>query len=151
MCCGGASCAPVAVLLFDRDRDETVARACRQGHRDRAQANDDAGRDRHGSQQARAGGGPGPATLVTLWAALAEEQAQGQQDADAELQELQQQLQAEFQRKLIPVVQQIVTEKGLHLLLSQADAGIIWADPGVDLTVEVIKRFDAATVAAPAK
>jgi outer membrane protein len=70
-----------------------------------------------------------------------------QQDADAELQELQQQLQMEFQRKLIPVVQQLVSEKGLHLLLSQADAGIIWADAGVDLTAEVIKRFDAATVA----
>jgi outer membrane protein len=70
-----------------------------------------------------------------------------QQDADAELQELQQQLQMEFQKKLIPVVQQIVTEKGLQLLLSQADAGIIWADAGVDLTAEVIKRFDAAGTA----
>jgi outer membrane protein len=70
-----------------------------------------------------------------------------QQDADAELQELQQQLQLEFQKKLIPIVQQIVTEKGLQILLSQADAGIIWADAGVDLTAEVIKRFDAATTA----
>lgn len=68
-----------------------------------------------------------------------------QQDADAELQELQQQLQMDFQKKLIPVVQQLVTEKGLQILLSQADAGIIWADAGVDLTAEVIKRFDAAT------
>lgn len=68
-----------------------------------------------------------------------------QQDADAELQELQQQLQMEFQKKLIPIVQQIVTEKGLQILLSQADAGIIWADAGVDLTGEVIKRFDAAS------
>jgi outer membrane protein len=67
-----------------------------------------------------------------------------QQDADAELQELQQQLQMEFQKKLIPIVQQLVTEKGLQILLSQADAGIIWADAGVDLTAEVIKRFDAA-------
>jgi outer membrane protein len=67
-----------------------------------------------------------------------------QQDADAELQELQQQLQVDFQRKLIPVVQQLVSEKGLQILLSQADAGIVWADSGVDLTAEVIKRFDAA-------
>jgi outer membrane protein len=72
-----------------------------------------------------------------------------QQDADAELQELQQQLQMEFQRKLIPVVQQLVAEKGLHILLSQADAGIIWADAGVDLTAEVIRRFDAAAAAKP--
>ncbi len=72
-----------------------------------------------------------------------------QQDADAELQELQQQLQLDFQKKLIPVVQQIVAEKGLQILLSQADAGIIWADSGVDLTAEVIKRFDAASTAKP--
>jgi outer membrane protein len=72
-----------------------------------------------------------------------------QQDADAELQELQQQLQLEFQKKLIPVVQQLVAEKGLQILLSQADAGIIWADSGVDLTAEVIKRFDAAAGAKP--
>lgn len=68
-----------------------------------------------------------------------------QQDAEAELQDLQQQLQAEFQRKLSPIIQQIATEKGLHLLLSQTDAGMVWADSGLDLTAEVIKRFDAAT------
>ena len=72
-----------------------------------------------------------------------------QQDAEAELQELQQQLQLDFQRKLIPVIQQLVAEKGLQILLSQADAGIVWADPGLDLTAEVIKRFDAAATAAP--
>jgi outer membrane protein len=72
-----------------------------------------------------------------------------QQDADAELQELQQQLQVEFQRKLIPIVQQIVAEKGLQILLSQADAGIIWADSGVDLTAEVVKRLDASPAKPP--
>ena len=38
-------------------------------------------------------------------------------------------------------------EKGLQVLLSAADAGIIAADPGIDLTLEAIKRFDAATAA----
>ncbi|HSK08908.1 MAG TPA: OmpH family outer membrane protein [Vicinamibacterales bacterium] len=67
-----------------------------------------------------------------------------QQDADAELNELSQELNLEFQRKLGPVIQQVSQERGLHLLLSQSDAGIIWADPGLDLTAEIIKRFDAA-------
>jgi outer membrane protein len=71
-----------------------------------------------------------------------------QQDAEAEMQDLQQQLQLEFQRKLSPIIQQIATEKGLHLLLSQTDAGLVWAEPGLDLTAEVIKRFDAATAGA---
>jgi outer membrane protein len=77
-----------------------------------------------------------------------------QQDAEAEMQELQQQLQLDFQRKLSPVIQQVASEKGLHILLSQTDAGMVWAEPGLDLTNEIIKRFDAATAAAakaPAK
>jgi Skp family chaperone for outer membrane proteins len=65
---------------------------------------------------------------------------------------LQQQLQLDFQRKLSPVIQQIAVEKGLHMLLS-TDAGLVWAEPGLDLTLEIIKRFDAATAGAkpPAK
>jgi outer membrane protein len=77
-----------------------------------------------------------------------------QQDAEAEMQELQQQLQLDFQRKLSPIIQQVATEKGLHLLLSQTDAGLVWAEPGLDLTNEIIKRFDAASAVAaktPAK
>jgi outer membrane protein len=74
------------------------------------------------------------------------------QDAQAELQEMQNSLQLEFQRKLGPVIQGVAVEKGLHLLFSQADSGMVWADPGLDLTAEVIRRFDAAAgVAAPKK
>jgi outer membrane protein len=70
------------------------------------------------------------------------------QDAQQEVQELQQELQAEFQRKLLPIVQQVAQEKGLHILFSAADSGIVWADPGLDVTADVIKRFDAAVPAA---
>jgi Skp family chaperone for outer membrane proteins len=74
-----------------------------------------------------------------------------QQDAEAEMQDLQQQLQLEFQRKLSPIIQQVATEKGLHILLSQTDAGMVWAEPGLDLTNEIIKRFDATAPKTPAK
>lgn len=74
-----------------------------------------------------------------------------QQDAEAEMNDLQQQLQMDFQRKLSPVIQQMAVEKGLQVLLSRSDAGIVWAEPGIDLTAEVIKRFDAATQGAGAK
>lgn len=66
------------------------------------------------------------------------------QDAQAELQELQNELQIDFQRKLGPVIQAVAKEKGIHFLFSQADSGLVWADPGLDLTAEVIARFDAA-------
>jgi outer membrane protein len=72
-----------------------------------------------------------------------------QQDADAELQDLTQQLQLDFQRKLSPVIAQVSQERGLQLLLSRADAGIVWADSGLDHTAEIIKRFDAAGAKPP--
>ena len=78
------------------------------------------------------------------------EQQRFEQDAQAEVMELQTQLQAEFQEKLFPILNQMVLEKRLHVLFSAADAGIIAADPGIDLTLEAIKRFDAATATAPA-
>jgi len=72
------------------------------------------------------------------------------QDAQAEVNELQQELQAEFQRKLIPVINAVATERGLHMVFSQADSGLVWADTGLDVTGDVIRRFDAAISAAPA-
>lgn len=72
-----------------------------------------------------------------------------QQDAQAEVNELQQELQTEFQKKLFPLLQQLAQEKGLHALLSQQDAGVIWSEPGIDLTSEAIKKLDAATSAKP--
>jgi Skp family chaperone for outer membrane proteins len=67
-----------------------------------------------------------------------------QEDAQTEQQQLTQQLQSEFQKKLFPVVDALAKEKGLHMVFSIADWGILWPDPGLDLTAEVIKRFDAA-------
>ena len=70
-------------------------------------------------------------------------------DAQKEVQDMQNELQGEFQQKLGPVLQQIAQEKKLEILFSALDAGIIWADAGLDLTTEVIRRFDtAAPVAA---
>ena len=79
-----------------------------------------------------------------------------QEDANAEVQELQQSLQADFQEKLRPVVDAVVKELAIGLLFSAGDAGAIFVDPSLDITGEVIKRFDsgkyvpAAKPAAPA-
>lgn len=72
------------------------------------------------------------------------------EDAQQEVTSLQNQLQEEFQRKLSPVVQDVATEKGLHLLFSAADSGLVWADLSLDITGEVIQKFDAASKTAPA-
>ena len=72
------------------------------------------------------------------------------QDAQAEVQELQNELQNEFQKKLLPIIDAVAQEKGLQMIFSLADAGVVWANPGLDVTADVIKRFDAAA-AAPKK
>ena len=66
-----------------------------------------------------------------------------EQDAQAELNELQQELQQEFQKKLLPVLEAISKEKGIQVLFSAGDAGVIWIEPGIDLTMEAVKRMDA--------
>jgi outer membrane protein len=74
-----------------------------------------------------------------------------QQSAQAEAEQLERELNSEFQRKLNPILEQVGKEKGLHMMFSIRDNGAVWADTGLDLSEEVIKRFDAATKAAPAK
>jgi outer membrane protein len=74
-----------------------------------------------------------------------------QQDAQAEINELQQEVQNDFVKKLSPIVEQLATEKGLHLVFNASESGIAWATPGLDLTGEVIKKLDALTKPGTAK
>jgi outer membrane protein len=73
-----------------------------------------------------------------------------QQDAQAEINELSQQLQNEFQQKLFPILDLVAKEKGIDLLLSAADAGMVWAAPGLDLTMDAVKKLDEKVGAKPA-
>jgi Skp family chaperone for outer membrane proteins len=73
-----------------------------------------------------------------------------QQDAQAEINELSQQLQNEFQQKLFPVLEAVSKEKGIQVLLSAADAGVVWAEAGLDLTLDAVKKLDAMAAAAKA-
>jgi outer membrane protein len=74
-----------------------------------------------------------------------------QQSAQAERDQLERELNAEFQRKLNPIIEAVAKEKGLQMLFSIRDNGAVWADTGLDLSDEVIKRFDAAAKTPPAK
>jgi outer membrane protein len=74
-----------------------------------------------------------------------------QQDAQAEINELSQQLQNEFQQKLFPILDALVKEHDLHLLLSAADAGIVAGNAGIDLTMEAVRKLDEKTLAGGTK
>ena len=64
------------------------------------------------------------------------------QDAQQELNELQQQLQNDLLKKLFPVLEQIRKDKGLWAIFSGADAGVIVLDPGLDLSEEAVKLMN---------
>jgi Skp family chaperone for outer membrane proteins len=66
-----------------------------------------------------------------------------QQDAQSEQQQLTNDLQSDFQTRLNPVIDEVAKEKGLHLVLSIADSGAVWADTGLNISTEVMKRLDA--------
>jgi outer membrane protein len=73
-----------------------------------------------------------------------------QQDAQAEINELSQQLQNEFQQKLFPILDLVAKEKSIDILLSAADAGMVWAAPGLDLTMDAVRKLDEKAGAKPA-
>lgn len=70
------------------------------------------------------------------------------QDAQKEVQEFTQDLQLQFQQKLLPVIEQVAKAKNLHFILSIADAGVVWVDAGLNVTADVITALDAAAPAA---
>jgi Skp family chaperone for outer membrane proteins len=72
-----------------------------------------------------------------------------QQDAEAAVQDLQQQVNGELERAITPLLEQVAIDKGIHLLLRADTGAVAWADPALDLTGEIIKRLDAATPKPP--
>jgi outer membrane protein len=79
------------------------------------------------------------------------------EDAQQDVTNFSQQVQLDFNNKLNPIVDRVAKEKGVHFVFSAQDAGLIWADPSMDLTSDVIKAFNATSAtakpaaAAPAK
>jgi Skp family chaperone for outer membrane proteins len=102
-----------------------------------------------GSQQKLEAGGSvlSPTAIAQLQKDIERQQVDIQrftEDAQQDVTNLQTQLQDEFQVRLSPVIQQVATERGLHMLFSVVDSGLVWADPSLDITPEVIQKFDSA-------
>jgi outer membrane protein len=67
-------------------------------------------------------------------------QTQAQTETDA----LEQQMVTQFQDKVIPLIESMRAEKGLWLILTNTSGSIVALDPRIDLSMEVVKRLDAA-------
>jgi Skp family chaperone for outer membrane proteins len=63
--------------------------------------------------------------------------------AQADLQNLQRQLQADLRERITAILAQLVKQKGVQLVLNQ-DTAVVFAQPGVDLTMEVLSALNAA-------
>ncbi|MGB9836995.1 MAG: OmpH family outer membrane protein [Candidatus Saccharicenans sp.] len=71
------------------------------------------------------------------------------EDATKEMQELQQRLYLKIQNEVMPIINKLGQEKGLDLILDLRASGVLYFNPVIDLTQEVIKRYDATKT--PAK
>jgi outer membrane protein len=67
-----------------------------------------------------------------------------QQDAQAEINDLQQEVQNEFLKKVNPVLEQVAKEKGVEIVLNAEAQIFAWANMGLDLSPDIVKKLDAA-------
>lgn len=72
------------------------------------------------------------------------------EDAVREIQELQYRLFNKVQGELIPIIEGLGKEKGMDIIFDLTKSGAVYVNPVIDLTEEVIRRYDASK-AAPAK
>ena len=65
-----------------------------------------------------------------------------QQDARNEIETMQTQFDVEFRARLAPVIDEVSKEKGLQFVFGLEQAAIVWWNPAVDISDEVVKRLD---------
>ena len=85
------------------------------------------------------------AALASAAPAAAQSRREMQMMADIRmLQEQTQQLQQQFYTMLTPVIAQVAAEKQVHFIFDAAQSGLVWADPSMNLTADIVKALDAA-------
>ena len=71
-----------------------------------------------------------------------------QEDANAELGKKRDQVLAQIDQRVMPVINQLGKEMGYTLIFRKFESGLIYADEAVDITGAVIQRIDAAAASA---
>ena len=71
-------------------------------------------------------------------------------DAQRILEEAQKKELEQLEKRVLPVIQQVGKEKGFTMIFNKFQSGLVYADEGVDVTDDVLKRFNT-TVAVPAE
>lgn len=95
-----------------------------------------------------------PEAAASLQADLQKKQIDRQraaEDAVRALQELELKSVTRIQNELIPLIEQLRKDRGLDIIFDLAKPGVVFSTPAIELTAEVIKRYDAMKAAPPAK
>lgn len=66
------------------------------------------------------------------------------EDGSREMQELTARLFTRLQNELLPIIEQLGKEQGMDLILDLERSGAVYFNEAIDLTDEVIKRYDAS-------
>jgi outer membrane protein len=66
------------------------------------------------------------------------------EDAKAEVQQVQREVEQAFLEKARPAVEAVARERSLWAVLSMTDSGLVWWEPALDLSEEIAKRIDAS-------
>ncbi len=69
------------------------------------------------------------------------------EDAEVDVQRLSNELQVDFEARLTPLIDQLATENGLALIMNVQS--LVWADPTMDLTQELIDLLDSSAATTP--
>ncbi len=73
------------------------------------------------------------------------------EDATRDIQELQLRLYQKLQSELLPIIESIGKDKGYDVIFDLGKSGAVYFNPAVDITNDVIKRYDASKATPPAK
>ena len=76
--------------------------------------------------------------------------AQAQNTAGTKLNQLHQVQIAKFRTELKPIIQEAAAKRGLSVVIPKNDGLLLSVDPGVDITDDVIKAYQAKRIASPA-
>lgn len=68
------------------------------------------------------------------------------EDSLREIQELRARLFNKLQSELLPIIEQIGKDMTLDVIIDLGKGGVIYFNPSIELTAEVIKRYDASKV-----
>jgi flagellar hook-basal body complex protein FliE len=57
----------------------------------------------------------------------------------------------QLQKEIMPIIEQVRKDKGLDIIFDVGKSGVAFMSPALDLTAEILRRYDALKAAPPAK